>query len=111
MHACEVASVVSDSVQPVNCSPPGSSMGFSRQEYWSGLPFPSPGDLPNPGIKPAYPTWQADSLPLSQLRSPISKAEFSKFGYNGVEKFVFACVCVIFLKIYKIFLNELLLEV
>ena len=29
------------------------SMGFSRQEYWSGLPFPSPGDLPNPGIKPA----------------------------------------------------------
>ena len=32
------------------------SMGFSRQEYWSGLPFPSPGDLPNPGIKPGSPT-------------------------------------------------------
>ena len=32
------------------------SMGFSRQEYWSGLPFPSPGDLPNPGIKPVSPT-------------------------------------------------------
>ena len=32
------------------------SMGFSRQEYWSGLPFPSPGDLPNPGIKPMSPT-------------------------------------------------------
>ena len=31
-------------------------MGFSRQEYWSGLPFPSPGDLPNPGIKPGSPT-------------------------------------------------------
>ena len=31
------------------------SMGFSRQEYWSGLPFPSPGDLPNPGIKPVSP--------------------------------------------------------
>ena len=30
------------------------SMGFSRQEYWSGLPFPSPGDLPNPGLKPVY---------------------------------------------------------
>ena len=41
------------------------SMGFSRQEYWSGLPFPSPGDLPNPGIKPGYPAWLADSLPLS----------------------------------------------
>ena len=37
---------------PVDCSPPGSlSMGFSRQEYWSGLPCPPPGDLPNPGIK------------------------------------------------------------
>ena len=39
------------------------SMGFSRQEYWSGLPFPSPGDLPNPGIKPGSPTLQADALP------------------------------------------------
>ena len=46
------------------------SMGFSRQEHWSGLPFPSPGDLPNPGIEPSYPHllcllhWQAGSLPL-----------------------------------------------
>ena len=38
------------------------SMGFSRQEYWSGLPFPSPGDLPDPGIKPRSPALQADSL-------------------------------------------------
>ena len=38
------------------------SMEFSRQDYWSGLPFPSPGDLPNPGIKPGSPTWQADAL-------------------------------------------------
>ena len=38
------------------------SMGFSRQEYWSGLPFPSPGDLPNPGIEPRSPTLQADAL-------------------------------------------------
>ena len=37
-------------------------MGFSRQEYWSGLPFPSPGDLPNPGIEPRSPTLQADAL-------------------------------------------------
>ena len=36
-------------------------MEFSRQEYWSGLPFPSPGYLPNPGIDPGSPTWQADS--------------------------------------------------
>ena len=37
------------------------SMGFPRQEYWSGLPFPSPGDLPNPGTKPVSPALQADS--------------------------------------------------
>ena len=40
-------------------------MGFSRQEYWSGLLFPSPGDLPGPVIEPTYPALQADSLTLS----------------------------------------------
>ena len=39
------------------------SMEFSRQEYWSGLPFPSPGDLPGPGIEPGSPALQADALP------------------------------------------------
>ena len=39
------------------------SMGFSRQEYWSGLPFPSPGNPPNQGIQPRSPALQADSLP------------------------------------------------
>ena len=39
------------------------SIEFSRQEYWSGLPFPSPGGLPNPGIKPGFPAMQTDSLP------------------------------------------------
>ena len=39
------------------------SMGFSRQEYWSGLPLPSPGDLPDPGVEPKSPALQADSLP------------------------------------------------
>ena len=38
------------------------SMGFPRQEYWGGLPFPSPGDLPDPGIEPGSPTWPADYL-------------------------------------------------
>ena len=45
---------------------PGSSMGFSRQEYWSGLPFPSLGDLSDPGIKPGSSALQADSL-LTEL--------------------------------------------
>ena len=46
-------------------------MEFSRQECWSGLPFPSPGHLPNPGIESVYFHWQADSLPLHHLRSNI----------------------------------------
>ena len=41
-------------------------MGFSRQDYYSGLPFPSPGDLPNPGMEPVSPALQADSL-LTEL--------------------------------------------
>jgi len=46
------------------------SMGFSRQDYWNGLPFPSSEDLPNPGIESASPTWQEDSLLLSHQGSP-----------------------------------------
>ena len=46
------------------------SMGFSRQEYWSGLPFPSPGDLPHPGIKPGSPASQADALPSEPPGNP-----------------------------------------
>ena len=46
------------------------SMEFSRQEYWSGLPFPFPGDLPNPGIEPWSPDLQTDSLPSEPLRNP-----------------------------------------
>ena len=46
------------------------SMEFSRQEYWSGLPFPSPGDLPIPGIEPGSCTLQADALPAEPPGSP-----------------------------------------
>jgi len=48
-------------------------MEFSRQEYWSGLPFPTPGDLPNPGIEPAslgFPALASGFLPLCHLGSP-----------------------------------------
>ena len=47
-------------------------MGFSRQEYWSGLSFPSPGDLPNPGIKPRSPALQADALTSEPPGKPNS---------------------------------------
>ena len=46
------------------------SMGFSRQEYWSGLPCPPPGDLPDPGIEPGSPALQADSLPIDPPGKP-----------------------------------------
>ena len=46
------------------------SMGFSRQEYWSGLPFPSPGDLPDPGTEPRSPTLRADTLPSEPPGKP-----------------------------------------
>ena len=46
------------------------SMGFSRQEYWSGVPFPSPGDLPDSGIKPGSPALQADTLPSKPPGKP-----------------------------------------
>jgi len=54
------------------------SMEFSRQEFWSGLPFPSPGDVPNPEIKPGYLTIQADSLPSELVKNHrTGKGQFS----------------------------------
>ena len=68
---------------PMDSNPPVSlSMEFSRQEYWSGLPFPTPGDLPDSGIEPTSlesPALAADSLPLS---------------YQGSPGIVCVCVCV-----------------
>ena len=63
------------------------SMGLSRQEYWSGLPVPSPGDLPNPGVKPGSPTLQADFLPSEPPGKPRQlalKSLFSKLGSFSV---------------------------
>ena len=58
-------------------------MGFSRQEYWRGLPFSSPGDLPNPGIKPSFAALQADSL----LSEPLGKL----YGFRVDPKFSERC--------------------
>ena len=70
-------SAVSDSLQPH-----GLSMEFSRQEEWSGLPFPSPGDLPDPGIKPRSPALQADSL-LTELWGK------TEWGVSQLEGFIY----------------------
>ena len=61
------------------------SMGFLRQVYWNGLPFPSLGDLPNPGIEltsSAFPALQMDSLPLSQLGSLNKRIQIVYKGYK-----------------------------
>ena len=64
--------VMSDSCNPVDYSLPGSSVrGFSRQEYWSGLPFPSPGDLPDPGMEPASPALAGIFLTIEPPGKPL----------------------------------------
>ena len=68
-----ICSVVSDSVQLYGLQAP-LSMGFSRQEYWSGLLSSPPGDLPNPGIEPGSPALQADSWSLIHQGSPTCLA-------------------------------------
>ena len=63
-------------------------MGFSWQEYWSGLPFPSPGDLPDQGIEPVSPALQADSLPTEPSGKPLYKdASHMKLGLTLMTSF------------------------
>ena len=71
---------------PMACSLPGSSVhGILQARIWSGLPFPSPGDLPNPGIEPESSALQADSLPLSHLGS-LSFSLPLKFSFSHSAK-------------------------
>ena len=64
------------------------SMGFSRQEYWSGLPYPPPGNLPDPGIESMSPALQVDFLLLSHLESL----------YFPINAFYLCCNCIVNLK-------------
>ena len=80
------------------------SMWFSRQEYWSGLPFPSPGDLPDPGIEPMSPTLQADALtsePPGKSKVPLlNKIYFFdtvKQGSNNSSEFIVRSLLLILL--------------
>ena len=80
-------SVMPDSLWPHgNCQAP-LSMGFSRQEYWSGLPFPSPADLPDPGTEPESLTLQADSLlsePPGKPLAPLTTSLIQDLHFNKV---------------------------
>ena len=70
LRTCSVPQSYLTLWDPIDCSSQAPlSMGFPRQEYWSGWPFPSPGNLSDPGIEPTCPTWQADSLSLCHLGS------------------------------------------
>ena len=73
VYVCPSRSVMSDSLRSHGLQPCRSplSMGFSRQEYWSGLPFPSPGDLPDPAIQPRSPELHADSFPSERTRTQL----------------------------------------
>ena len=68
------------------------SMGFSRHEYWCGLLFPAPGDLPDPGIGPVSPTLQADALPMNSSISPLIMLVFTNIFTNvftNINKLLF----------------------
>ena len=96
IHTCVCVCLVSQLClalyHPLDCSHQAPlSMEFSRQESWSGLPFPPPGDLPNPGMKPAppvSPALQADSLPAESSRKPVYIHERKWKSLSGVWLFV-----------------------
>ena len=83
MHA--VNSVTSDSSQPQGLQPARllRPWGFSRQEYWSGLSCPPPGDLPHPGTEPRYPALQVDSLPSDPPEKPKNTGVGSLSLFQG----------------------------
>ena len=76
------------------------SMGFSRQEHWSGLPFPSPGDLPDPGMDPGSPALQEDPLPSEPPGNPTY--QFRSVQFSSVQLlsrvWLFATPCIVFLR-------------
>ena len=102
MSATQSCSTLCDSKDCSHQAP--LSMEFSRQECWSGLPFPTPGDLPNPGTEtasPESPALRADFLPLSHLGSPsdthlmylkLNQKQLSYFRFRaGISFLIFYC--------------------
>ena len=76
------------------------SMGFSRKEYWSGLPFPSPGNLPDPEIEPRSLTLQADALPSEPPGKPSEEETCLKFGHSeeNLKATLVSSLCLSFQK-------------
>ena len=76
-------------------------MGFSKQEYWSGLPFPSPGNLPDLGVEPRSPALQVDSLPSEPLGKPKAPTVCIQMYIIDIYK----CVCVYVYNINTWYIN------
>ena len=79
---CVSHSVVSNSLQPQALL----SVGFVRQEYWRWLPFPSPGNFPNPGIKPRSPALLADSLLSEVTGKPLVRTKILSFNFLSQQR-------------------------
>ena len=77
----------------MDCSPPGSSVWFSRQEYCSGLPFPSPGDLPYPVIKPAFPALAGRFFTPNTTRAALMDVISSNSCRNPMKELLLFCGC------------------
>ena len=88
---------------PMDCNLPGIlSMGFSRQEYWSGLPFPSPEDLPKPGIEPRSPTLQADTLPSEPPGKPDTYGSMYRYFIPFYCQIIFYYMNIPYLVIHSL---------
>ena len=104
-------SVVSDSATPWTVAHEALlSMGFFRQESWSGLPFPPPGDLPDPGIEPRSPTLQGDSLPSEPRGKPRCSWVLHYINVQNSEHYstmVITKKLIILLDLIKCFLHRI----
>ena len=77
-------------------------MGFFRQEYWSGLPFPPPEDLPDPGIEPWTPAMQADSLPIEQQGSPLNLWWITQNSFKNLKILFNTPYCHLFVEFKRL---------
>ena len=78
-------------------------MGFPRQEYWSGLAFPSPGDPPEPGIEPGSPALQADSLPPEPPGKPSCIVEREKYFPKLLSLLSIQFICFVYTYVYTMY--------